>query len=190
MFARTDRLLLRPGWADDAPALLAAIADEVIVRNLATAPWPYGMADAHAFLARERGPADPSFLLFRRTRGAPQLVGAAGLGQDPDGGVELGYWIARPYWGLGYATEAAEAVVGIARDALRLRTLSAGHFVDNPASGRVLEKIGFRPTGEIGRRYSAARRTSADCRLFECDLSGRSSGVTEVSEPDLAMMAA
>ena len=44
MFARTERLLLRPGWAEDAPALAAAIADEMIVRNLATAPWPYRLA--------------------------------------------------------------------------------------------------------------------------------------------------
>ena len=54
MFARTERLLLRPGWSEDAAALLQAISDERIVRNLATAPWPYSLADAEAFLARER----------------------------------------------------------------------------------------------------------------------------------------
>ena len=144
------------------------------------------------FLAGPRDPVLPSLLILERTAGAPQLVGSCGLGRRPSGAVELGYWIARPYWGLGYATEAAEAVVGIARDALRLKALSAGHFVDNPASGRVLEKIGFRPTGEVGRRYSAARRTSAYCRLFECDLAGESADFAEagVSEHDLEMMAA
>ncbi|HEX5034503.1 MAG TPA: GNAT family N-acetyltransferase, partial [bacterium] len=71
MFARTERLLLRPGWAEDAPALAAAIADEMIVRNLATAPWPYRLRDAEAFLAQPRDPVLPSFLIFERTDGAP-----------------------------------------------------------------------------------------------------------------------
>ena len=71
MFARTERLLLRPGWAEDALALASAIADEQVVRNLATAPWPYGIEDAEAFLASPRDPAMPSFLITERTEGAP-----------------------------------------------------------------------------------------------------------------------
>ena len=69
MFARTPRLLLRPGFPEDAPALAAAIADEAIVRNLATAPWPYRMRDAEAFLASPRDPVLPSLLIFERDRG-------------------------------------------------------------------------------------------------------------------------
>lgn len=179
MFARTDRLLLRPGWAEDAPALYAAIADQAIVRNLASAPWPYSMADAEAFLATERPADSPTFLLFRRTRGAPQLVGCAGLSRHPDGGVEFGYWIARPSWGLGYATEAAEAVIAIARDTLRLNRLTAEHFTDNPASGRVLEKVGFKATGQYTHRYSVGRGASAPCKLFECDLSASDAEAVE-----------
>jgi len=169
MFARTERLLLRPGWGEDAPALHAAIADQAIVRNLATAPWPYRPADAEAFLAAERDPVLPSFLLFRRTAGAPRLVGGAGLGRTPDGEVELGYWISRSYWGLGYATEAGRAVMEIARDGLRLKRVIAGHFLDNPASGRVLEKIGFRPTGRIVKRHSAGRGGHSACRELAYD---------------------
>lgn len=169
MFARTDRLLLRPGWAEDAPALAEAIADEGIVRNLASAPWPYRLADAEAFLATERGPDEAAFLIFRRTAGAPRLIGTAGFGRRPDGSTELGYFISRPHWGLGYATEAARAVIAIARDGLRLKRLHASHFLDNPASGRVLEKVGFRPTGVIAPRYSAGRSESAPCRLYELD---------------------
>lgn len=180
MFARTERLLLRPGWSEDAPALYAAITDLAIVRNLTSPPWPYSMADAEAFLATERPIDAPSFLLFRRTRGAPQLVGAAGLGRKPNGDAELGYWIARPFWGLGYATEAGDAVLRIARDGLRLNKLTAGHFTDNPASGRVLEKIGFRPTGQYAQRYSAGRGASAPCRLLERDLG------SEAEEGDVA----
>ena len=61
-------------------------------------------------------------------------------------------------------------MLDFARDSLRLRKLNAGHFLDNPASGRVLEKLGFRPTGTIAQRYSAGRREAAPCRLFELEL--------------------
>ena len=115
MFARTPRLLLRPGFPEDAPALAAAIADEAIVRNLANAPWPYRMRDAEAFLASPRDPVLPSLLIFERTDGAPQLVGACGLGRRPSGAVEMGYWIARALWGRGFATEACAALIDIAR---------------------------------------------------------------------------
>lgn len=172
MFARTERLLLRPGWREDAPALLAAIADPAIVRNLANAPWPYRMADAEAFLARERGPLDASCLVFRRTAGAPELIGGVGFGRMPDGEQEFGYWIVRPHWGQGYATEAARAVVEIARDSLRLKRLRAGHFLDNPASGRVLAKLGFRPTGAVIQRHSAGRGEAAPCRELVLDFAG------------------
>lgn len=165
MFARTERLLLRPGWAEDAPALAAAIADEAIVRNLATAPWPYALRDAEAFLACPRDPALPSFLVFERTAGAPLLVGSCGLGRRPSGAVELGYWIAREHWGRGFATEAAGALLAIA-DALALERLEASYFTDNPASGRVLEKLGFQPTGLRAPRYSCARGGEVEAVLL------------------------
>jgi RimJ/RimL family protein N-acetyltransferase len=172
MFARTERLLLRPGWIEDAPALHRAIADEAIVRNLATAPWPYRLEDAEAFLSplRERRPNEVGLLVFRRTDRAPELIGTVGLGGRPDGPIELGYWIARRWWNRGYATEAARAIVGIAREGLRLPVLRAGHFIDNPASGRVLEKLGFRPTGAVAPRFSAGRGEAAPCRLYELGL--------------------
>jgi RimJ/RimL family protein N-acetyltransferase len=170
MFARTERLLLRPGWPEDAPALFDAIADERIVCNLASAPWPYRACHAEAFLATERKPSEPSLLIFGRGRTGPQLVGTIGVGSRPGGVKELGYWIARPFWGLGYATEAGAALIAIARDGLRLKRLQAGHFLDNPASGRVLEKLGFRPTGIIAPRFSAGRGKEAQSRLFELEL--------------------
>jgi RimJ/RimL family protein N-acetyltransferase len=169
MFARTERLLLRPGWAEDAPALARAIADEAIVRNLALAPWPYGLEEAKAYLEAPKDPVLPSFLLFRRTDGEPELVGGAGFGRTPAGGVEIGYWIARAHWGHGYALEAGRQLIDIART-LGLPRLEAGHFVDNPASGRVLEKLGFRPTGRTVPRHSCARGGEVPCRLFTLKL--------------------
>ena len=158
MFARTERLLLRPGWREDAPALFQAICDERGVRNLAQAPWPSELGPAEAFLGRELA----------------------------DGQHELGYWIARPYWGLGFATEAGRALVDNARQSLRLNRLVSGHFIDNPASGRVLAKLGFRPT-RTELRYSAGRGAEAPCRVFELDLADAE---TARAEPLTQAMAA
>lgn len=169
MFARTERLLLRPIWPEDATALHAAIADEAIVRNLAQAPWPYTADDAASFAALQHPEMLPNFMLMLRTDGAPQLIGSCGLGQH-DGEAEIGYWIARRYWGQGFAAEAAKAVVGVAR-ALGHKKLSAGHMLDNPASGRVLRKVGFRPLGIVKQRYSAGRGENVPCALFELPLS-------------------
>ena len=170
MFLRTTRLLLRPGWSQDAPALFKAIGDERIVRNLATAPWPYSLADAESFLAADRRPAEASLLIFRFENGAPDLIGGIGFGLRRSGRTDFGYWIARPHWGRGYATEAGLALLATARHGLRLKRLDAGHFIDNPASGRVLEKLGFRPTGTIAPRYSAGRGELAPCREFSLEL--------------------
>ena len=172
MFARTTRLLLRPGWAEDAPALAQAIADEMIVRNLASAPWPFSLRDAEAFLAAPRDPILPSLLIFERTGGEPQLVGACGLGRRPSGSVELGYWIARSHWGRGLATEAGRQLVEIART-LGLARLEASHFLDNPASGRVLEKLSFQSTGIIAPRMSCARGIEIPARFFRLELAAQ-----------------
>jgi RimJ/RimL family protein N-acetyltransferase len=180
MFARTPRLLLRPGFPEDAPALAAAIGDEAIVRNLAVVPWPYGLRDAEAFLASPRDPILPSLLIMERTDAAPRLVGSCGLGRRPSGAVELGYWIARPFWGRGFAGEAGEALIGIAR-ALGLRQLEASHFIDNPASARVLDKLGFESTGIIAPRMCRARGEEVPARLMRLRLAA-----VEEMQPALA----
>lgn len=173
MFGRTPRLLLRPGFPEDAPALAAAISDEAIARNLANVPWPYRMRDAEAFLASPRDPVLPSLLIFERTAGAPRLVGSCGLGRRPSGAVEMGYWIARPFWGRGIATEACAALLDIGRT-LGLRQLEGAHFLDNPASGRVLEKLGFEPVGIVAPRMSCARAVEVPARLMRLRLRAHS----------------
>ena len=169
MFARTPRLLLRPGFPEDALALSNAIGDEAIVRNLAAVPWPYGMRDAEAFLASPKDPILPSLLVFERGSGAPQLVGSCGLARRPSGAVEMGYWIAKPFWGRGFATEACVALIDIART-LGLTSLEGSHFLDNPASARVLEKLGFTSLGIIAPRMSCARGHEVSARLMRLEL--------------------
>jgi RimJ/RimL family protein N-acetyltransferase len=165
MFARTERLLLRPSWPEDAQELHKAISDESIVRNLASAPWPYTIDEAVRFATTNHDERFPAFLLMLRTDGAPRLIGACGLGEH-EGEAELGYWIARPYWGLGFATEAGRAVVDVAK-AIGHKKLVASHFVDNPASGRVLRKLGFTDSGKTAQRHSKGRDASTTCALYE-----------------------
>ena len=169
MFARTPRLLLRPGFPEDAPALATAMSDAAIARNLAVVPWPYSLRDAEAFLASPRDPLLPSLLIVERGAGAPQLVGSCGLGRRPSGAVEMGYWIARSHWGRGLATEACTALVDIART-LGLARLEASHFIDNPASARVLDKLGFESTGLIAPRRNCARGADVPARLMRLPL--------------------
>lgn len=171
MFARTPRLTLRPGWPEDAPALARAIAHEAVVTKLSHAPWPYALGDAEAFLGGTCGPHEPRFLVFESPSRQPRLVGGIDIAAGAESGErELGYWFTPDAWGRGYATEAGRQVLDIARHALGLRRLGAFHFLDNPASGRVLAKLGFRTTGRIEPRHSRARGRSAPAALLELDL--------------------
>lgn len=168
MFIRSERLFLRPGWPEEWPELLTAINDEGLVRHLATAPWPYTAADARAFAGRPQERMLPQFFVTLPTTDGAKLIGSAGLSRDGDN-VELGYWIARAHWGQGFATEAARAVLGLAKS-LGHRRLVASHFTDNPASGKVLRKAGFCTTGEKRIRYSAGRQGVAVAQAYAVEL--------------------
>lgn len=157
MFHRSQRLLLRPTWPEDSSQVLCAIADESVVRNLARAPWPYDIEDARDFVSRPFDLRSPSFLIARADDAA--LIGCIGIALGGEG-PELGYWIAREHWGRGYATEAGYAILEIAR-MLGHRRIIASHFLDNPASGRVLRKLGFASTGTIRPRHSRGRGEKA-----------------------------
>lgn len=168
MFHRSERLLLRPVWPEDWQLVLDGIADEGVVRNLASAPWPYEEKDARAFTALKVEPHFPRFLITRAVDAV--LVGCIGIDRSNAcaDGAELGYWIAREHWGRGYATEAGGAILSIAHT-LGYRRVQAMHFLDNPASGRVLEKLGFKATGVTSMRHSCARGEKTLAREFELD---------------------
>jgi len=169
MFVRTQRLTLRPGWAEDAPALAQAIGHEAVVRNLSRAPWPYPIEAAETFVGTPPDPGEPRFLIFEHQGGNTRLIGGMSVSPLRDEPHELGYWITPDAWGRGYATEAGAAVLRAAR-AAGIRHVTAGHFIDNPASGRVLRKLGFRPTGRMLPLYSRGRGAEAPCARFEIDL--------------------
>ncbi|MBO9714282.1 GNAT family N-acetyltransferase [Sphingomonas sp.] len=173
MFVRTERLTLRPFWPEDAPALARAIGHESVVRNLAKVPWPYALGDAESFVAtRHRETPGPVFMIWAHEGDVIRLIGGMGLHPLEDGSHEFGYWLTPAAWGRGYATEAGRGVLQTARHTLRLKRVVAGHFVDNPASGRVLRKLGFCPTGKVEPRHSVGRGGEAPCATFELELGG------------------
>ncbi len=124
------------------------------MRNLARAPWPYREEHARAWLSLPKNPRLPSLLVTLPGEGG-RIVGSCGL-LGEGGEPAIGYWIARAHQGRGYATEAARALLRLAQ-VIGHRRVRADHFVDNPASGRVLRKCGFVPTGRTSHRPSLGR---------------------------------
>jgi RimJ/RimL family protein N-acetyltransferase len=141
----TERLVLRPPRPDDVGAVAALANDIRVAENTARIPYPYLLDDARAWIASTNTtPGDESYLITL-TDGA--LVGACGLHQvREDTPPEIAYWIGVSYWGLGYATEAVNAVIDHAFGELDYDILVAGARVSNPASRRILEKCGFQWT--------------------------------------------
>jgi ribosomal-protein-alanine N-acetyltransferase len=147
---RTLRLLLRSFEPGDIPAIVRLAGAREIAATTMNIPHPYTEQDGQNFLAH----ADEDFRAGRSvsfavtTLQGGELCGAVGLAMAPaHERAELGYWIGVPYWGQGFATEAASVVMAFGFETLRLNRIHASHFAGNTASRRVLEKIGMRHEG-------------------------------------------
>ncbi len=161
----SERLLLRPPELGDVESIVSWIGDYDVAKNLSKVPHPYGEKHAREHLARAgEQRAQGTDYVFAITRKSDSVyLGGCGL-HLKDGKFEFGYWLGKPYWGLGYATEAARRLVGFAFRELKATEVWAGWFHDNPASGRVLEKLGCKPDGG-GERDCLARGHSVYCHL-------------------------
>jgi len=161
----TPRLVLKPVSAEDVAALVPAIGNYDVVRWLGRVPYPYRTADAEAFVAANGVNAGRVWFVHD----ASGLVG----GISVDG--ELGYWFRREVWGRGYAVEAAFAAVDAHFSDRRAPDLPSGHFPDNDRSRRVLEKLGFRPTGTrvVAARALAQQVETRAYRLTRADWAQR-----------------
>ncbi len=140
---KTERLVLRTPSHSDVAAMVALAGDRLVAENTARIPHPYTAADAigHLDSINQNG-GETVFAIVLDG----DLIGMCGLNPRQDG-VELGYWLGAPFWGRGYATEAARALIDYAFAKLGHEVLSSGARVSNPASRRVLEKCGFQWTG-------------------------------------------
>jgi [ribosomal protein S5]-alanine N-acetyltransferase len=142
----TARLILRPFTLADAPDVERHVSMREIAEMTLSIPHPYPEGDAAGWIGtRAASYAEGQNVNFAITlRDGGTLVGSIGLVAEPEHHrAELGYWIGKAYWGRGYATEAAEAVVGFGFETLGLNKIHAAHFIKNPSSGRVLEKLGM-----------------------------------------------
>jgi RimJ/RimL family protein N-acetyltransferase len=162
----TRRLVLRAPEAGDIEPIARHANDYDVARMTTRMPYPYGRRDAEAFIARAQTIDPAREAVFVVEREADGFVGVLGLHPREGFGPEIGYWIARPYWGQGIASEAALGVMTWASRDWGRRVASAGYFADNPASGRVLERAGFLHTGEVQNRHSLARGACAATRMM------------------------
>lgn len=147
---RTERLILRPFAATDAQEVRRLAGDRDVASTTRRIPHPYPEGAAEAWIASQDRAWDEgreANLAIVRTDG-DRLLGAIGLiVRSEDSKAELGYWIGKPYWGQGYGTEAARAVLRYGFEELGLNRIYAHHMVRNPASGRILEKLGMTREG-------------------------------------------
>lgn len=164
---KTERLLLRAFSAEDASAVQAHCGNWNIARMLARVPHPYGHDLASRWIASHaaewRSGDEHTFCIELDG----DAVGAVGLRRTAVATYELGYWLGEPWWGNGFVTEAARRAMRFAFEELGAEKLTSGHYLDNPASGRVLEKCGFRYTGE-SMVPCEARGEAVAHRNFEC----------------------
>lgn len=163
---RTKRLALRRPRKADAPRIAEYCNDFDVARMTSRVPYPYGLADAETFLERLDYKDPEHEVTFAIEHPDDGLVGVMGFFDNDDGRPEIGYWLGRPHWGKGYATEAAERALVWANRAWGRRYLVAGHFSDNPASGQVLSKLGFLYTGEVKLLASTARGAEVPARMM------------------------
>jgi RimJ/RimL family protein N-acetyltransferase len=148
----TQRLVLRPYREEDAADVRRVAGERAIADTTMRIPHPYQNSDAVAFIERQQDNfAGGRSVQFAMTSAADgELLGGVGLEIDPDhASAELGYYVAVPHWGKGYASEAAAAVVAFAFDVKHLNRVHAHHMTRNPASGRILQKLGMRHEGTL-----------------------------------------
>lgn len=138
----TARLRLRPYCEADIPALLPLIGTREVAANTLRIAHPYREEDARAFLELARDPE--KIWLAVTLRSDLRQIGGIGLRVDHQHqNAELGYWLGLPYWNQGYATEAAQEMLRYGFQDLKLHRIHASHFKHNPASGRILKKLGM-----------------------------------------------
>jgi len=164
----TERRLLRPFESSDAPAVAAICAERAVASTTLFIPHPYSLEHAHHWLDTHQQSFDSGTdvqmaVTLADTR---ELVGAIGLViQSEHDRAEIGYWITPSRWGQGLATEAGRAVLRYGFEERVLNRIWAYHFARNPASGRVLQKIGLRYEG-VARQHIRKWNRYEDCLLY------------------------
>lgn len=142
----TQRLRMRPYSEADVAELVPLIGTREVAATTLRIPFPYTEEDAQQFIAASQEGGKVWLAITSRSDG--RQMGGIGLRVDERfQHAELGYWLGKPYWGKGYATEAAREMVHYGFEELKLHRIFASHFGHNPASGKILRKLGMRHEG-------------------------------------------
>lgn len=143
---KTDRLILRLYCEADIPELVPLVGSYEIAATTLRIAHPYTEHDARAFLQLAHDPDKIWLAITLRTDG--RQIGGIGLRvEEKHQHAELGYWLGLPFWGKGFATEAAREMIRYGFEELKLHRIFASHFKNNPASGRILQKLGMHHEG-------------------------------------------
>ena len=146
---KSERFLMRPPEAKDARQIACCVNDIEMARNLARLPHPYAPKDALSWIEyAEKARAQGSEYAFVITHAEAGVIGSVGFNRTRGAAWEIGYWVDKAVQRKGVATEAAQALLNWGEQTFGVTQFVAGHFQDNPASGRVLEKLGFERVGE------------------------------------------
>ncbi len=147
-----QRLILRPFQESDIPEIVHLLQDPAISETTLNIPYPYTESHARHWLVAQRQDweAGRGYTFAITRRADDQLLGAIDIRPKPRfRKAELGYWIGKPYWGQGYATEAVRTIMRYGFETLGLNRIYASHFPENPASGRVMQKAGMKFEGVL-----------------------------------------
>jgi len=147
---KSERLLMRPFVLSDAKRVQLLAGNKAIASTTLNIPHPYedGMAEEWIGTHQERFEKGELFNFAIELQSSQELIGAIGLVVNAQHAhAELGYWIGEPYWNQGYCTEAALEVLRYGFKEIGLHRIHATHLSRNPASGRVMEKIGMQHEG-------------------------------------------
>lgn len=156
---RTDRLKLRPLKKSDAAQIAALAGDWEIASMVGRIPHPYNEEMAQQWIER----TEDDFAWGITYKGA--LIGVAGFMEGEENEREIGYWLGVKWWGRGFATEAACAIITLAFNDPAIDRLKAAHFYDNSKSKRVITKLNFKLLGDE-ERYCAARNCMMHSKLY------------------------
>ncbi|GEN72124.1 GNAT family N-acetyltransferase [Chryseobacterium lathyri] len=140
----TERLILSQLKEEDLPFVTEYLQDKIFSDVTSNIPYPYTGEHARFWMKMswESFENNTGYTFAVRNKEG-QILGAIGLHDRDDDKAELGYWMGKPFWNKGYITEAATALIDFGFNELQINKIYATYFLDNPASGRIMEKIGM-----------------------------------------------
>ena len=154
----TKRLVLkRPDKSINKTQFASMVGDWDIAKWLSDVPYPYTEKNAEKFIKRS-SPDDLRFSVFYHEI----LVGGVGVSFENNNQLDLGYWIAKDYWGFGFATEASMGLIEYVKNETDFKAITACYIKGNKASANVLKKLGFKEIGTCDE-YFLSRNETLSC---------------------------